>query len=661
MTPIDPFEQEVRAMLRRRANDIEGAGAHPEHSLMPADLASRGPRAAVFAGLVVAAALIVGLAFLWPRNVVEPDVLVAGSADATTVTSDGSVASRSVPVQLLPLIIVPWQLSIPSANEFPEGFNIAAAPVLFSATPSDGGFQSLNNFVAEYLSSRLGVLVIDPSAKFAIVPVTSDSFATSFARVEVGERTALYRWTRTGGSGEETGGWVYLRKEADQWGVIAAMADGVDLSGTKIDNSMLVGEAAVAGDPEFDVYVTSDLSAGCSMLVDGLACNGEPQSPARTGSLDGIQMSDFGSGPVVWVFEIDGGEPLSVTEVAVPAPDSFSESAELEPVGWGLPIPSAELLPEGFDISTAPVVFASDQDASNVVAAYFRDRLGLQAADLAWRIPTIPEVSFESVGLGVSSASYRWSSRGRAGDAGPAAAGWIYLRRAGGGWGVIAATTDGVSLFDLRRDEQQRVAGAVALQTQRLSMFLEFVDLDGETLADFASVPMVAVPTGVRSGFVGGPILPVDRVMSAPEVVARVIVFDPALTQSEPGLVGVSEAALPRSGSLESLLSRDAVVFVDADSVEGMDAAVEISDSLDMTVRWRLLDVASSQALYEQGLRAQSFTPAPDSGGYFAILVELAEDASVEQLRWEVDWPAGVQGIDLSSISARSSWSLRDP
>jgi hypothetical protein len=46
MTPIDPFEQEIRDMLRRRASDITGADEHPEQSLVPAKPASRGSRTA---------------------------------------------------------------------------------------------------------------------------------------------------------------------------------------------------------------------------------------------------------------------------------------------------------------------------------------------------------------------------------------------------------------------------------------------------------------------------------------------------------------------------------------------------------------------------------------------------------------------------------------
>jgi hypothetical protein len=674
MTPIDPFEQEIRDMLRRRASDITGADERPEQSLVPAGPASRRSRTAVLASLVVAAALIAGLAILWPRPVAEPEVVVAGAPDSGTTTTNGSVASRSAPIQAVPLIIVPWDLSTPSAEQFPIGFNLSATPVLFSATPSDGGFQTLNNFVAEYLTSRFGVRVIDVGQSFGAVPITSDSFATSFSGMETSERTALYRWTRIRESGDELGGWIYLRKEIDRWGVIAAMSDGVDLSTARATGGSLAGEAVAESGLEFDVYVTTDLSAGCSMSADGLTCNGASQSPMGSGTLDGFRSPSVGSGPVVWVYEIDGGEPLSVTEVAVPSPQSFPEPTEQIAVGWDLLTPSADLFPEGFDLSNAPVLFTAAtpqaripiEAAQGVIAQYFRDRLQLVAGDMSWDIPYPgPDINFGVEQMTEAAALFRW--QGPATDSNPAATGWIYLRRLGDSWGVIAATTDGVSLFDLRRDQQQRVAGAAALETERLSMFLEFVDLDGDTLADFTSVPPVAMPTGIRPGLVGGPIVPIDSVMRTPDVVARVILFDPTPTQTEPVFVGVSEAALPISGSLNPLQGRDAVVFVEvgaaenSESVDDIDVAVEIVDSLDMTVRWRVLGEASSQTLYEQGVWGQRLTPAPGSGGYFAILVELAANASVEQLRWEVDWPPGVQGVDSSAISARSSWSLRDP
>jgi hypothetical protein len=152
--------------------------------------------------------------------------------------------------------------------------------------------------------------------------------------------------------------------------------------------------------------------------------------------------------------------------------DDRADLATVPPAALGPWLDGSGLgLPAGFDPATAPVLFTEAGTPEQVVAGY-----------LAARFPDYPSpgVSFDAVTLDGGRAWTRWSTNEGGGVV--IAAGDVLLRLDGDRWAVVAATTDGIDLADVRNDGA-RIEGTLTNATSQL-VAADVLTLDGQPVAE---------------------------------------------------------------------------------------------------------------------------------------------------------------------------------
>ena len=186
-------------------------------------------------------------------------------------------------------------------------------------------------------------------------------------------------------------------------------------------------------------------------------------------------------------------------------------------------VPPVVGLPRGFDSLTADAVFQSSGGPDNVALAYLRDRF--------------PDFPSPGVKLG--------SARTRAGRAfvswsveSDIAEGMVLLRRTDDGWAVVAATTRGVDLSDLRVADGH-VRGRIS-STNENSLFADVLRPDGSPVPGAPS-PLGYPGAGYRFGTAAGPgtgTLDVDVPVESDPPIVRVNLVGGTI-------LSVSEVAVP--------------------------------------------------------------------------------------------------------------------
>jgi len=284
---METFEHEVRAMLRRRAADIDGpAGSEPvadsRVGLLDEPHRRRPRRMLLSAAAVMALVAVVGVGLIF-RD------------DDRTVEID-SVAPTTMP------------------QELPPWFDPATATVVF-----DTAYDEPRVAAEDYLRSRFldfpapGVMITDLSAD-------DDGLATA----DWGALQELPPEFRYHGK-------VFLRLVDDSWDVVASTTDGVHLSGLERQDGRLAGEVTsegvdmlaldvlgldgepVAGAPEPDGYPGAEYRFGTAGVSDTGPNSAGIAVPAN------IEVGDT---PVIVRAQHVGGTLLSVAEVVFPGPGS---------------------------------------------------------------------------------------------------------------------------------------------------------------------------------------------------------------------------------------------------------------------------------------------------------------------------------------------------
>lgn len=282
---METFEHEVRAMLRRRAADIDGpAGSEPvtdsRVGLLDGPPRRRPRRMLVSAAAVVVLVAVVGVGLIF-RD------------DDRTVEID-SVAPTTMP------------------QELPPWFDPATATVVF-----DTAYDEPRAAAQDYLRARFpdfpapGVTITDVSA--------DDGLATADWALQEPEPEFRYH------------GKVFLRLVDDSWDVVASTTDGVRLSGLERQDARLVGEATSEG---VDMLALDVLGLDGEPVADAPEPDGYPGAGYRFGTAGvsdtGPSSADIavpanievGDEPVIVRAQHVGGTLLSVAEVVFPGPGS---------------------------------------------------------------------------------------------------------------------------------------------------------------------------------------------------------------------------------------------------------------------------------------------------------------------------------------------------
>lgn len=279
---METFEDEVRAMLRRRAADVDGlAGGDPSGGsqirLPNMSPAPRSHRILLAAAAVVALVAVVGVGLVF--------------RDDRSIEID-SVAPTSAP------------------QELPTWFDPATATVVF-----DTGYDQPQDAAEDYLRAR-----------FPDFPVPD----VGIAHISVDDGLATARW-----AGREPeypyGGEIVLRLVDDSWDVVASTTEGVHLSGLERRDGVLEGAVTSAG---IDMLALDVLGLDGEPVEDAPQPDGYPGATYRFGTAG---VSDTGPGsvpievpasievgdePVIVRAQHVGGTLLSVAEVVFPGPGS---------------------------------------------------------------------------------------------------------------------------------------------------------------------------------------------------------------------------------------------------------------------------------------------------------------------------------------------------
>lgn len=266
------FDERVRAMLRSRADDIEAVTSHDRGAVVPIVRPdSTGTRSWRRVTAVAAAAIAVIGAFALFRPSEDRDV--------STIPSDEPSAPSGLP-----------------------NFDPATAPAVFTATGDP------DSVVQAYLDDRFPDYPA-PGVSVSVVSVDGGFGSTD--------------WQLTAGGTSPYGGSIFLRRDGETWGVIAATTRGVDLGDLVNDGERVAGR------------ITS--SAIDFLAVDVLDLAGEPVAAApRPGGFPGAAYRFGTAGDsntgfldldlavvdeiVVVRVQLVGGTLLSIAEVAFVPP-----------------------------------------------------------------------------------------------------------------------------------------------------------------------------------------------------------------------------------------------------------------------------------------------------------------------------------------------------
>jgi len=294
------FEAEVRAMLFRRAGDV--ADPTEAHGL-PADplTSSAGHRPPPTRWLVGAVAIVVVVVAVVGVLAQRSDVVrTVGPVGAPTSTSQPEVTSSASTVSEATLQIG-WGTSVPSAGLFPQGFVLVDAIPVFSA---EGDLR----FVASlYLDDRFPDL---------------DSLEIGIELVEVSDDGlfGLVSW-QWGQPDQPEGffeGLLYMRGDRVSWHVMASTSPALDLSGLRLEESVLSG-AITSSDINamfIDVLNLSDMRpVGAAPRPTGMNTEGYLIGSAAGPAEGRIDISlDVGDEPILVRAQLVGGTVLAISE-----------------------------------------------------------------------------------------------------------------------------------------------------------------------------------------------------------------------------------------------------------------------------------------------------------------------------------------------------------
>jgi len=346
MTDED-LENRLREVLATRALDVSATAARSRpaafNSLAPqahhrcsehtAEQAPPKPPRGKVRVLVAAAILVVAgsASFVAVReNRAQP--LVAGNEPGEpqpeVSRTDATVEPRPQTAAQVTDVGAGWGTVVRLRNQFPAGFVLADAPPLFSVEGSPK--QVVDAYFDERFGDRGGL-----------------GLSSDFEAI-VDEQFALFRWWWGNGEGrigeaqnaevleEGLAGWIYARLLDDQWRVIAATTDAVDLSGVGAMDGRIAG-----------IVRSSDanaLSVDVFHLDDGQPASESPEGRFGVpGAADNQLFIDVATGgrQVALRVRLVGGSFLSITEMVMPG-SGEATAAKAERVASEQLVPSTE-------------------------------------------------------------------------------------------------------------------------------------------------------------------------------------------------------------------------------------------------------------------------------------------------------------------------------
>lgn len=427
-TPTD-LESDVRAMLARRAGDVDAADLRPglpdpNRVVVPLHRPARRRPAALAVAAAVVLLALVGAVVVANR----PD---GGSEVATDPTP--STARPTVP-------------GAPEVWDLPPSVDLGSTPPLWTGGDDPAAVAN------DYLRDRMQLDVVD-------------------WEVELGDALvdgpwARFRWRLETGSIDDPAlpsGIVHLRRDPDGWSVVAALTDGVDLSRVTRDAAGVSGGVHDPGDETVRVEVRT--------------LDGEPVGEAAEGM--GTVVLDVPApvalGPVALRLTAVGGHILSVSEVVLVPPGTEA------PAGARLPI--FDRLPAGVDPLAGEPLFigSTGADPAQTYTSYVESVFGETRANppAPTQLVERDDVWVSWSGSAVPTDAEAWPFRTE--GSGISMGATVLRQDAAGAWGPVAITSDVVDMATVRR-EGGRLAGRVVASVPA-PLRLVATDLDGNIVA----------------------------------------------------------------------------------------------------------------------------------------------------------------------------------
>lgn len=303
------------------------------------------------------------------------------------------------------------------------------------------------------------------------------------------------------------------RDDTQLWYVTGASTEHLDVGAPTITETGV--EVSVAGGIR--------ASTGARVRLTALAADGAPLDTQVVRVVPSDRRAGAAAAPVHGLRWSQTDLPAAVRADVLSDHDGNAASPEVVVGHWsaGIAPPAAAGLPQGVDLRTSGALFTAAGALDDVTAAYMRSRFP--------DYPT-PAVRVDRARTRGTRAFATWAS----GDASePLATGLLVLTRTTEGWGVIAATTDGVDLSDVRAGDG-RLRGRVVSEDDN-ALFADVLRADGTPVAG-SPRPGGFPGADYRFGTAGGPgrgAIALDVPLAEPAVLRVSLVGGTILSISE--------------------------------------------------------------------------------------------------------------------------------